>query len=255
MQRSKQLNALNSLLRIIGKEQRRCDELANKKRAEAKRYHLEGTPSSLDRMRMCAQRSCDYRNEATEYLRLSHQLEAVRQKYQRAITMASVTQRLDGINAGIDRLQQMVNPTQMIEVATQLERNLEDLQVADQAVGQVLEVGVAHDARSAQVEQLIQEIAQENSAELRRDMQAAQPPMLPAAASAAAAQPIAVGGAQVLPIKEAAVRGGGGSSSSSSSSAAKRPSPATTPPPSSSPEEKSLEEDVVKRMRRLRRAS
>lgn len=236
MQRSQQILALDFLMRHVEKEMRNCDRLAAKKRQQAKAYHQSG---QMERARMCAQTSCDRRNEATDYMRLSHQLESVRQKYQRAMTMTSVAGRMDGINQGIGLLTQAVTPLRMLEIASDLERNLEDLRVADQAVSDQVEFGVARDAACSQVDELLAEIASENGQEMREQLQSMRPP--PAASEKRRT---------AAPSKTAAKERAGpspsssGGSSSSSSSSSKRV-----------PRDGGDEDDVTRRLKELRRPS
>ncbi|KAI8608675.1 charged multivesicular body protein 1b [Chytriomyces sp. MP71] len=110
------------------------------------------------------------KNEAINFLRLSSRVDAVASRVQTAVTMRAVTTSMAGVVKGMDKAMQSMNLEQISMVMDKFEQQFEDLDVQtaymEGAMGQTTAMTTPGD----QVDDLINQIADENGLERQLDM-------------------------------------------------------------------------------------
>ncbi|TPX38605.1 hypothetical protein SeMB42_g06637 [Synchytrium endobioticum] len=110
------------------------------------------------------------KNEALNLLRLSSRIDAVASRVQTAVTMRQVTQSMTGVVKGMDKAMEAMNLEQISQVMDKFEKQFEDLDVQTAYMESSIGQTTAQTTPQDQVDDLIQQVADENGLELQMAM-------------------------------------------------------------------------------------
>ncbi|RKO87581.1 hypothetical protein BDK51DRAFT_18559 [Blyttiomyces helicus] len=110
------------------------------------------------------------KSEALNFLRLSSRIDAVASRVQTAVTMRKVTSSMAGVVKGMDKAMKAMNLEQISMVMDKFEQQFEDMDVQTQYMETSMGQTTAMSTPSDQVEDLMQQVADENGLELQMEM-------------------------------------------------------------------------------------
>ncbi|KAJ3042270.1 Charged multivesicular body protein 1a [Rhizophlyctis rosea] len=124
----------------------------------------------MEGARIYAANAIRKKNEALNFLRLSSRIDAVASRVQTAVTMRRVTTSMAGVVKGMEKAMQTMNLEQISMVMDKFEQQFEDLDVQTQYMETSMGQTTAQSTPQDQVEELMQQVADENGLELQMEM-------------------------------------------------------------------------------------
>ncbi|KAJ3152955.1 Charged multivesicular body protein 1a [Geranomyces michiganensis] len=156
------------------------DEAAEK--AKLKKAIQQG---NMEGARIYASNAIRKKNEALNLLRLGSRIDGVAARVQTAVTMRKVSQSMAGVVKGMEKAMSSMNLEQISMVMDKFESQFEDLDVQTQYMESSMGQTTAMSTPQDQVEDLMQQVAEENGLELQMEMPGAATGTLNAAAGTA----------------------------------------------------------------------
>ncbi|KFM58023.1 Charged multivesicular body protein 1a, partial [Stegodyphus mimosarum] len=131
----------------------------NKIKKAIKQGNMEGA-------KIYAENAIRKKNEALNYLRMSSKIDAVSSKIQSAITMKGVTKNMGSVVKALDKAINSMDLQKVSAVMEQFEQQFEDLDVRTSVVEDAMGSAVTTSTPLAQVDSLIQQVAEENGLDI-----------------------------------------------------------------------------------------
>ncbi|XP_035227196.1 charged multivesicular body protein 1a-like [Stegodyphus dumicola] len=131
----------------------------NKIKKAIKQGNVEGA-------KIYAENAIRKKNEALNYLRMSSKIDAVSSKIQSAITMKGVTKNMGSVVKALDKAINSMDLQKVSAVMEQFEQQFEDLDVRTSVVEDAMGSAVTTSTPLAQVDSLIQQVAEENGLDI-----------------------------------------------------------------------------------------
>jgi charged multivesicular body protein 1 len=113
------------------------------------------------------------KNESLNLLRLASRIDGVAARVQTAITMKKVTSNMANVVKGMERAMQSMNLEQISLIMDKFENQFENLDVQTEYMESTMGNTTATMTPGDQVEELMQQVADENGLELQMDMPSA----------------------------------------------------------------------------------
>jgi len=207
MSQSKHLNILKRAASVMERKAKRYQAASDKARKEASRYQLEG---DSDRARIKAAATIKQRRASLSFLESAEQLRDVMAKYDRVLSMRVSSAKLDAVSANIDKINEKLNPTQMQQLISKLQRGLEDTEITKALMDEGMsDGGIVDTVRPNEVEELLAQLAEENGLVVRDQMLPMSIPLQSPSASASASASHSHQSPQSPPVEEYEAVGGG----------------------------------------------
>ncbi|KAJ3013356.1 Charged multivesicular body protein 1a [Thoreauomyces humboldtii] len=141
------------------------DEAAEK--AKLKKAIQQG---NMEGARIYASNAIRKKNESLNFLRLGSRIDGVAARVQTAVTMRKVSQSMAGVVKGMEKAMNSMNLEQISMVMDKFESQFEDLDVQTQYMESSMGQTTAMSTPQDQVEDLMQQVADENGLELQMEM-------------------------------------------------------------------------------------
>ncbi|KAJ3092331.1 Charged multivesicular body protein 1a [Quaeritorhiza haematococci] len=125
---------------------------------------------NIEGARIYAGNSIRKKNEGLNMLRLASRIDAVASRVQTAVTMRKVTTSMAGVVKGMDKAMQSMNLEQISQVMDKFEQQFEDLDVQTSYMESSIGQTTALSTPQEQVDELVQQVADENGLELQMEM-------------------------------------------------------------------------------------
>lgn len=110
------------------------------------------------------------KNESLSFLKLAARIDGVASRVQTAVTMRKVTQNMAGIVKGMDKAMQAMNLEQISMVMDKFESQFEDLDVQTSYMDGAMDKTTASAMPQEQIEELMQQVADENGLEIAQEL-------------------------------------------------------------------------------------
>ncbi|KAI9358636.1 putative DID2-class E vacuolar-protein sorting and endocytosis factor [Zopfochytrium polystomum] len=143
------------------------DETAEK--AKVKKAIQQG---NLDVAKVYASNAIRKKHESLNFLRLASRVDAVASRVQTAVTMRSVSTSMASVVKGMERAMASMNLEQITAVMERFEQQFEDLDVQSSVMESAMGQSTAMSTPSDQVDELLQQVAEENGLEIQMEMPA-----------------------------------------------------------------------------------
>ncbi|XP_054163697.1 charged multivesicular body protein 1B2-like [Oppia nitens] len=121
---------------------------------------------NLEGARIHAENAIRQKNQALNYLRMSARIDAVASRVQTAVTTKRVTQSLGGVTKAMDSAMKSMNLEKISQIMDKFEKQFEDLDVQTQTMESAMSSTTTITAPENQVDQLMQQVADEAGLEL-----------------------------------------------------------------------------------------
>lgn len=162
-------------LRFSSKQLERLSKRAEKdekiQRNKIKKAIQQG---NLDGAKIYAENAIRKKNESLNYLRMSSKIDAVSSKVQSAITMKGVTKNMGSVVKALDKAINSMDLQKVSAVMEQFEQQFEDLDVRTSVVEDAMGSATTTSTPLAQVDSLIQQVAEENGLDIIDQLNQAQ---------------------------------------------------------------------------------
>ncbi|KAI9103222.1 Snf7 family [Phlyctochytrium arcticum] len=154
--------------------QRQAKKSAKDEASEKAKLKKAIQQGNMEGARIYASNAIRKKNESLNLLRLGSRIDGVAARVQTAVTMRKVTQSMAGVVKGMEKAMASMNLEQISMIMDKFENQFEDLDVQTQymesSMGQTTSMTTPQD----QVEDLMQQVADENGLELQMEMPGAQ---------------------------------------------------------------------------------
>lgn len=162
-------------LRFSCKQLERLSKRAEKdeklQRAKIKKAIQQG---NMEGAKIYAENAIRKKNESLNYLRMSSKIDAVQSKVQSAITMKGVTKNMGSVVKALDKAINSMDLQKVSAVMEQFEQQFEDLDVRTAVVEDAMGSATTTTTPLAQVDSLIQQVAEENGLDIMDQLAQAQ---------------------------------------------------------------------------------
>ncbi|TPX71220.1 hypothetical protein SpCBS45565_g01251 [Spizellomyces sp. 'palustris'] len=150
--------------------QRQAKKSAKDEATEKAKLKKAIQQGNMEGARIYASNAIRKKNEALNLLRLGSRIDAVASRVQTAVTMRRVSTSMAGVVKGMEKAMNSMNLEQISMIMDKFESQFEDLDVQTQymesSMGQTTAMATPQD----QVEDLMQQVADENGLELQMEM-------------------------------------------------------------------------------------
>ncbi|GBL90849.1 Charged multivesicular body protein 1a [Araneus ventricosus] len=120
----------------------------------------------MEGAKIYAENAIRKKNEALNYLRMSSKIDAVSSKVQSALTMKGVTKNMGSVVKALDKAINSMDLQKVSAVMEQFEQQFEDLDVRTSVVEDAMGSATTTSTPLAQVDSLIQQVAEENGLDI-----------------------------------------------------------------------------------------
>lgn len=162
-------------LRFSSKQLERLSKRAEKdekvQRNKIKKAIQQG---NMEGAKIYAENAIRKKNESLNYLRMASKVDAVSSKVQSALTMKGVTKNMGSVVKALDKAINSMDLQKVSAVMEQFEQQFEDLDVRTSVVEDAMGSATTTSTPLAQVDSLIQQVAEENGLDIIDQLAAAQ---------------------------------------------------------------------------------
>ena len=130
--------------------------------------------SNLEGARIHAENAIRQKNQGLNYRRMSSRVDAVSQRVQTACTMQQVTKSMGGVVSAMESAMKSMNLEKVTKLMDDFERQFEHLDVQTQVMDEAMQGTTVLNMPEAQVDNLMQEVADEAGLELNMELSAQQ---------------------------------------------------------------------------------
>merc|ERR1711953_1600796 len=168
---SKQLeNTLFNLkfsAKSLVRESKRCEKAEKEEKAKLKKAIQKGNTEGA---RIYAENSIRNKNQAINYLRLSSRVDAVASRVQTAVSMQRVTKDMTSVVRGMESALKSMNLEQISTMLDRFEKGMENIDVQTDVIEQTVGGVTAQSIPEGDVQNLMQETADDAGFELNMEM-------------------------------------------------------------------------------------
>lgn len=161
-------------LRFSSKQLERLSKKAEKderlQKAKIKKALQQG---NVEGARIYAENAIRKKNESLNYLRMASKVDAVASKIRSAMAMKQVTKNMGGVVKALDKAINSMDLQKVSAVMEKFEQQFEDLDVRSSVLEDAMGTATTTTAPTAQVDQLIQQVAEESGLEMIDQLNAA----------------------------------------------------------------------------------
>lgn len=154
-------------LRFSCKQLERLSKKAEKderlQKAKIKKALQQG---NVEGARIYAENAIRKKNESINYLRMASKVDAVSSKIKSAMAMKQVTKNMGGVVKALDKAINSMDLQKVSAVMEKFEQQFEDLDVRSSVLEDAMGTATTTTAPAAQVDQLIQQVAEESGLEM-----------------------------------------------------------------------------------------
>lgn len=129
---------------------------------------------NVEGAKIYAENAIRKKNEGLNYLRMASKLDAVASKVQSAVTMKGVTKNMGSVVKALDKAINSMDLQKVSAVMEQFEQQFEDLDVRTSVVEEAMGSATTTSTPMDQVENLIQQVAEENGLDIMDQLAQAQ---------------------------------------------------------------------------------
>jgi len=160
-------------LRFSSKQLERLSKRAEKdERVQRNKIKKAIQQGNMEGAKIYAENAIRKKNEALNYLRMASKIDAVSSKVQTAITMKSVTKNMDSVVKALGKAINSMDLQKVSAVMEQFEQQFEDLDVRTSVIEDAMGSATTTATPVAQVDSLIQQVAEENGLDIMDQLNA-----------------------------------------------------------------------------------
>jgi len=134
---------------------------------------------NMEGARIYAQNAIRQKNQSMNYLRLSSRVDAVASRVESAVKMQLVTKQMAGVVKGMESSLQSMDVEKIARVMEGFEKSFEDVDVRSEYIEQAINSSTSAAMPEEDVENLLQQVADEHGLEFRSKMNQATPSSAP----------------------------------------------------------------------------
>eukprot|EP01134_Creolimax_fragrantissima_P004781 CFRG4781T1 len=171
---TKQLENAYFSMKLAGKQMARMSAKAEKE-AKANEIKIKTAmqKGNTDGARIYAENAIRKKQEANNFLRMSSRLDATSSRLQTALTMQQVTKSMGTAVKGMDKALQSMDLVKITTIMEKFESQFEDLDVQTGVMDQAMAGAVTSSMPEDQVENLMQQVADEHGLAMEQELNAA----------------------------------------------------------------------------------
>lgn len=128
---------------------------------------------NMEDAKIYAQNVIREKNQSLSYLQLASRMDAVASRVQTAISMGSLKKNMNGVVKGMSKVMSTMNVEQISSTMDQFEKQFEDMDVRAAYMEGAMSSGTAMTMPGAQVDDLIQMVADENGLQIAGQLDSA----------------------------------------------------------------------------------
>ncbi|XP_062510383.1 charged multivesicular body protein 1b-like [Corticium candelabrum] len=181
----KHLFNLKFAAKQLDRNAKKCDKEEKVEKTKLKKAIQKG---NMDGARIHAENSIRQKNQSLNFLRMSARVDAVASRVQSAVTMKQVTGSMAGVVKAMDSALSSMNLEKVTAIMEKFEKQFEDLDVQSQSMEDAMSSTTTLTVPAGQVDNLLQEVADEAGLELNMELPGAQSAPIGTASTAAAEQ-------------------------------------------------------------------
>jgi len=159
--------SLRLTARQLVSQAKRSEKQSKKEKLKLKRAIEQGNTEGA---RIYAQNAIRQKNQSVNYLRLSSRVDAVSSRVETAYKMKQVTWSMTNIVKAMEHSMKEMNLEKITEVMDKFERQFEDMDVQSEYVENTINQTTALTTPQGQVDDLIQQVADEHGLELTEQL-------------------------------------------------------------------------------------
>eukprot|EP00128_Syssomonas_multiformis_P012347 Colp12_sorted_trinity150504_noHs@29321 len=163
----KHLFNLKFAAKQFAREANKCEKA---EKAEKNKLKLAIQKSNQEGARIHAENAIRQHNQALNFLRMSSRIDAVASRVQTACTMKQVSSSMAGVVKSMDKAIQSMSLEKISEIMDKFEKQFEDLDVQSQYMENAMGNTTTLSIPEAQVETLMQQVADEHGLQLGEKM-------------------------------------------------------------------------------------
>ncbi|KAG8201186.1 hypothetical protein JTE90_028841 [Oedothorax gibbosus] len=162
-------------LRFSSKQLERLSKRAEKdEKIQKNKIKKAIQQGNMEGAKIYAENAIRKKNEALNYLRMASKIDAVSSKVQSALTMKGVTKNMGSVVKALDKAINSMDLQKVSAVMDQFEQQFEDLDVRTSVIEDAMGSATTTSTPLAQVDSLIQQVAEENGLDVMDQLAAAQ---------------------------------------------------------------------------------
>ncbi|KAI9197388.1 Snf7-domain-containing protein [Polychytrium aggregatum] len=151
----------------LQRQSKKCQKDEATEKAKLKKAIQQG---NMEGARIYAANAIRKKNESLNFLKLSSRIDGVASRVQTAVTMRKVTQSMAGVVKGMEKAMQTMNLEQISAVMDKFESQFEDLDVQTAYMDGAMSQTTAASMPQEQIDELMQQVADENGLELQMEL-------------------------------------------------------------------------------------
>ncbi|KAJ8041190.1 Charged multivesicular body protein 1a [Holothuria leucospilota] len=161
-------------LRFTSKQLERLSKKAEKdQRVQEGKVKKAIQQKNIEGARIYAENAIRKKNEGLNFLRMASRVDAVQARVQSALTMKQVTKNMGSVVKGLDKALASMDLQKISAVMEKFESQFEDLDVHTQVMENSMGAATTLSTPAEQVDQLIQQVAEENGLQMITDLESA----------------------------------------------------------------------------------
>ncbi|XP_013390815.1 charged multivesicular body protein 1b-2 [Lingula anatina] len=181
----KHLFNLKFAAKDLERNAKKCEKQEKEEKNKLKKAIQKGL---IENARIHAENSIRKKNEAINYRRMSARIDAVAARVQTALTTKQVTQSMAGVVKSMESAMKSMNLEKVSQLMDRFETQFENLDVQSQVMEDTMSASSTLNAPQAQVDSLMQEVADEAGLELNMELPQSQTATIGSASAASSEQ-------------------------------------------------------------------
>jgi len=153
----------------LNREAKKCEQNAGANKLKCKKAMEQG---NMDGARIFAESAIRDKNTALNYLRLASRIDAVAQRVNTAVKMQTLTKDMTGIVKSMESVMKTMNVEKISKVMDQFEGQFASLDASTAVMQQSMYSSAAHTMPESEIDQLMQQVAEEHGLEVSLDVNA-----------------------------------------------------------------------------------
>ncbi|XP_038078526.1 charged multivesicular body protein 1b-like [Patiria miniata] len=181
----KNLFQLKFAAKQMDRNSKKCEKEEKVEKGKLKKAIQKG---NADGARIHAENAIRQKNQSLNYLRMSSRIDAVSQRVQTAVTTQQVTKSMSGVVKSMNVALKSMNLEKVTRIMDQFEKQFETLDVQTEVMDQAMAGTTTLNVPVAQVDTLMQEVADEAGLDLNMELPSGQTTSLAGASAASMEQ-------------------------------------------------------------------
>ncbi|XP_022108977.1 charged multivesicular body protein 1b-like [Acanthaster planci] len=181
----KNLFQLKFAAKQMDRNAKKCEKEEKAEKGKLKKAIQKG---NMEGARIHAENAIRQKNQNLNFMRMSSRIDAVAQRVQTAVTTQQVTKSMGGVVKSMNAALKSMNLEKVMRIMDQFEKQFETLDVQSEVMDQAMAGTTTLNVPVAQVDNLMQEVADEAGLDLNMELPSGQTTALAGASAASMEQ-------------------------------------------------------------------